>query len=156
MGNVWRTRAVFCALLPLLAACASGPTYDQLHANEPVVAQTMGRIYMYRGGSMFGAAIQPAIKVDGVKVGESVPGGYFYVDEPAGTYIVSTETEKEETVSVTLAAGQTVYVHFYPLPGVIVGHVIPEVMDPAKAAELIRPLHFDNGLDQDKKKSASK
>jgi hypothetical protein len=141
-----RLGALLCALLPLLAACASGPTYDQMHATEPTVAPNMGRIYMYRDGSMLGAAMQPAIKINGEKVGESVPGGYFYVDEAPGTYTITTTTEKEESVSVPVSAGQPVFVHFYVSVGVMVGHVIPEVMDPVKAATDIRSLHFNDGM----------
>ncbi|HKD21373.1 MAG TPA: DUF2846 domain-containing protein [Rhizomicrobium sp.] len=143
-----RLSAVLCALLPLLAACASasGPTFDQMRATEAPVAQNMGRIYLYRGGKVWGAGLQPAVKINGVKVGEAVPGGYFYVDEAPGTYTVSITTEKEESVSVPVVAGQPVYVHIYVLPGVFVGHVVPEIMDPMKAATDIRTLSYDDGM----------
>jgi hypothetical protein len=74
--------ALFCAVLPLGAASASGPTYAVHHPNEPAVAADMGRIYFYRSSSIMGMAIEPAIKIDGTKVGESSRGDYFYVDRP--------------------------------------------------------------------------
>src|SRR5271170_5754499 len=153
MNKSMRQCAVLCVLLPLLAACANGatgPTFDQTRATEAPVAQNVGRIYLYRGGRNWGAGLQPDIKINGVKVGEAVPGGYFYVDEAPGTYTVTIATEKEETVSVPVVAGQAVYVHIYVLPGVFVGHVVPEIMDSAKATTDIRTLNYDDGM-KDKK-----
>jgi hypothetical protein len=144
MYKSMRQCAVLCVLLPLLAACATGPTYDQLHASEPPVAQTMGRFYMYRT-SAFGAAVQPAIKVNGAKVGDAVPDGYFYVDEAPGSYTVSTTTEKDESIPVTLNAGQVRYIRFDISMGVFVGHVIPSIIDPEQGAVEIKSLHYTGG-----------
>jgi hypothetical protein len=82
-----------------------------LHASEPPLAADQGRIYFYREGGLMGAAIQPTIMIDGVSAGgRAKPGDYFYVDRPAGTHEVSTETEKKEVITLTLAAGQSMYV----------------------------------------------
>lgn len=91
---------------------------------------------------MLGAAIQPAVDVNGTKVGEAVPGGYFYIDRPAGTYKVSTTTEKEEDLNVTLAAGQVVFVKLDISMGVLAGHVIPTQVDPAQGAKEIADCSF--------------
>lgn len=142
MNNVWRTRAVLCALLPLLAACASGPTFDQMRATEPPPAPTDGRFYMYRANSMAGAAVQPSIKINDLKVGDFVPGGYFYVDEPPGTYKISATTETEEAITATLTAGQTRYIRFDISMGVLVGHVAPSIIDPDQGTIEIKSLHY--------------
>jgi hypothetical protein len=144
MKNCVRAALVIAAL-PLVAACASGPTYADLHANEPVLASEDGRIYFYREGSMFGSAIQPSVDLNGTKVGDAVPGGYFYVDRPAGDYEVSTTTEKKETVDVKLDAGQIRYVRLDIGMGVFVGHVIPSLIDPSEGAKEISDCSFTGG-----------
>ena len=147
MKNCVRAALVIAAL-PLVAACASGPTYSALHANEPALASDSGRIYFYREGSMFGSAIQPSVDLNGSKVGEAVPGGYFYVDRPAGDYEVSTTTEKKEAVDLKLDAGQIRFVRFDVGMGVFVGHVIPSIIDPDEGAKEISDCSY---LDDAKK-----
>lgn len=134
----------FAALLalPLLAGCASGPGFDSMHASEPVMATTEGRFYFYRPGGLEGWALQPAIKINEVKVGDAVPGGYFYVDEPAGTYKVSATTETEESVQVSLAAGQSRYIRFDPSMGILVGHMSPTIVDPEQASAQIKQCKY--------------
>ena len=99
---------------------------------------------MYRT-AIEGAAIQPAIKVNGVKVGDAEPDGYFYVDEAPGTYTISTSTEKEESVEATLAAGQVRFIRFDISMGVFVGHVSPSIIDPEQGAKEIKSLHYTGG-----------
>lgn len=138
----WVRAALICAALPLVAACASGPTFNDMHASEPTLAADSGRIYFYRESSMLGAALQPAVKIDGTTIGDSVPGGYFYADRPAGTYKISTTTEKVEEINVPLAAGQTRYVRLHVGVGVFVGHVIPSLIDPDQGANEIKDCHY--------------
>jgi hypothetical protein len=143
-GNMknWVRAAFICAALPLVAACAGGPTFTEMHASEPALAADSGRIYFYRESTMMGAALQPSVKIDGTAVGDAVPGGYFYVDRPAGTYKVSTTTEKEEDIDVKLAAGQIRYVRFDIGMGVFVGHIIPSIIDPDQGANDIKDCHY--------------
>jgi hypothetical protein len=137
-----RTAAMLAALGLSLAGCASGPTYADLHSGEPPITVNDGRFYMYRPGSFAGAAIQPSVKIDGVTVGHAIPGGYFYVDEPAGTYVVSATTEKEESVNVSITPGQTRYIRFDISMGVFVGHVSPSIIDPEQGAVEIKACHY--------------
>ncbi len=132
-----------CAVLPAGAAYASGPKYAVHHASEPAVSPDQGRIYFYRESSFAGMVLEPAIKIDGVKVGESSSGKYFYIDRPPGTYTISTTTEKEETTSVSLAAGQTIYVKTEVSIGFLAGHVSPELVTDDKAVSEIADCHFD-------------
>ena len=134
---------IVCALLPLVAACAtSGPTFQTAHVSEPPVAQDHARIYFYRLGNFMGAAVQPAIKVNGVKVGEAVPGGYFFVDEPAGTYEISTSTEAKEAITTTVKPGEARYVRFDITMGLFIGHVAPTLVWPDQGASEIAGLHY--------------
>jgi hypothetical protein len=69
-------------------------------------------------------------------------GNYFYIDRPPGTYTITTTTEKEESVSVPLAAGQTVYVRFRVSFGVVLGHIIPALVDDTRGLSEIKDCHF--------------
>jgi Protein of unknown function (DUF2846). len=132
------------AALPVSGAMAADTnTYATLHASEPAIADGQGRIYFYRESGLLGLTVQPSIYIDGVATGgSSKPGDYFYVDKPAGTYLVSTTTEKKESVSVTVVAGQPVYVKTSVSMGFFVGHVSPEVIAPAKAEAEIKNCDY--------------
>lgn len=137
--------ALTCASLLLLAACAtSGPTFTQMQANVPPVAANTGRIYVYRT-SVLGAAIQPSVKLDGAVVGDAVPGGYFFVDRPAGSYKISAKTEVDRIVSFTLQPGQTRYVRLDPSLGFFVGHISPELVDEQQGRTEIKECHYTGG-----------
>lgn len=132
-----------CAAMLLLAACASsGPSFTQAQATVAPVAADSGRIFFYRPSSIVGVAVQPSIKLNGVVVGSSIPGGYFFVDRPAGSYKVSTATEVERDLSLTLDVGQTRYVRTDISMGFMAGHVSPELVDADKALKEIKDCHL--------------
>lgn len=97
----------------------------------------MGRIYFYRDRNIVGAAIQPVIRLNGEAVGNSTPGGFFFVDRPQGQYVAAVATETVNTVEFTLAAGETRYVRTYVSLGILIGRAYPELVVPEQAiAEL--------------------
>ena len=119
-------------LLPLvLAACATGPKLSEMKSSIPTLGPEQGRIYFYRSGSAFGAAVQPSILLNGTVVGASKPGGFFFVDQAAGNKEVGTSTEVEKKLSFTLDPGQTRYVRTVIGLGLFVGRVYPELVDDA-------------------------
>jgi hypothetical protein len=125
------------AITAIASGCASGPKYSEVASSMPALKAGEGRIYFFRSGSMMGAAIQPDIKLNGQVVGQSKPGGYFYVDRPAGTYVASASTETEKTASFKLDAGETKYLRSSPSFGLLVGRIVIELESPEKAtAEL--------------------
>ncbi|MBN3789441.1 DUF2846 domain-containing protein [Burkholderia sp. Ac-20353] len=126
----------------LASGCASGPQYKEMASSIPTLASDHGRIYFLRSGSMFGAGLQPEIKLNGQVVGKSKPGGFFYVDEPAGQYTVSTATETEKTVSFALDGGETKYVRTSVALGVLVGRVVPSLEDSGTAMAAISDLKY--------------
>jgi hypothetical protein len=131
------------ATMLLLAACASsGPTFSQANASVAPLAANNGRIYIYRESSMVGSAVQPSVKLDGVRVGDSIPGGYFYIDRPAGSYKISTSTEVERDLTLTLDAGQIRYVRTDISMGFLAGHVSPVLVEPAVAEKEIKDCHY--------------
>lgn len=121
--------ALAASALSLLAACASGPKLAEVKSSIPALKPTEGRIYFYRSNSMMGAAIQPAILLNGKEVGASKPGGFFFVDALPGAQEVSASTEVEKKLTFTLAAGETRYVKTSVGFGVMVGRVYPELVD---------------------------
>jgi uncharacterized protein DUF2846 len=132
--------ALVMVSVPASVAWASDDqTYAVRHASEPAIPAGDGRIYFYREGGLVGAALQPTITINGESSGgRAKPGDYFYVDRPAGTYEIMTETEKKEAVSLTLAAGQSLYVRFDVSMGFFVGHVSPSIIDPQQALTEIK------------------
>lgn len=128
MKNISRRLAIVgCAAL--LAACASGPKHAEVQSSIPALKASEGRLYVYRSGSMMGAAIQPNVVINGKVAGESKPGGFFFVDLAPGAVEVSTSTEVEKKLSLTLDAGQTRYVRTSVGFGLMVGRVYPELVD---------------------------
>ena len=138
MGAVW-----FLGLL--VAGCASGPTLSEMSASIPPVGASDGRFYIYRTTGA-AAAIQPSVKVNDEVVGDAVPRGFFYVDRPAGSYKISTSTEVERTLSLTLEPGQVRYVRLGISMGFFVGHVYPELVDDAEGKDDIASLHYTGKL----------
>jgi len=126
----------------LLAACAtSGPKFSEMAPAMSPVNSDMGRIYFYRT-TVLGAAVQPAVRLNGAVVGKAVPDGFFYVDSPPGNYQVATETEVERKLTFTLESGQVRYVRLNISMGFFVGHVYGELVDEAKGQREIADLHY--------------
>jgi len=139
--TVLRTGVSF-VLLSFLAACATGPRHSDVAKGFPSLQAGDGRVYFYRSNSMFGAAIQPAINVNGKEVGSSKPGGFFYVDLPAGPVEVATATEVEKKATFVLGAGETRCVRTSPSMGLMIGRVIPELVDQKTCDEEIREASY--------------
>jgi hypothetical protein len=134
--------ALAAAAVLLVSGCATGIKHDQMAASMPNLKQGDGRIYFFRSTSMMGAAIQPDIRLNGQVVGQSKPGGFFFVDRPAGNYVASASTETEKTVSFTLAPGEIKYVRSSMGLGVLVYRAILELETPEKARAEIGPLSY--------------
>lgn len=124
-----------------LAGCASGPKHSDVAASLPALKADQGRIYFYRT-ALFGAAVQPEVKLNGEAVGSAVPGGFWFVDRPAGSFEVSTSTEVEKKLTFTLAAAETRYVRLNMNFGLLVGRVVPELVPAAEAAKEISDLSY--------------
>jgi hypothetical protein len=145
MIKLYRTLLLAGAVTLMAAGCASGPQYKEMASTIPTLGADHGRIYFFRSSSLVGAGVQPAIKVNGQAVGQSTPGGFFYIDEPAGQYTVSTQTETEKTVSLALDAGETKYVRTSVSMGLLVGRVVPSLETPENATKEIEGLKYTGG-----------
>ncbi len=133
--------ALLTGALVLLGGCASGPLLrDSPPATVPEAGAT-GRVFFYRT-TTFGAGLRPKIRLNGTDVGRSIARGVFYVDRPAGTYEVATRTEVTRRLTFTLAPGEVKYVRFDVHFGVLVGRIVPILVDPEQAATEIGNLHL--------------
>jgi hypothetical protein len=128
--------------LALVSGCATGIKHEQMAASIPSVKAGEGRIYFYRTSSMVGAAIQPDIRLNGQVVGASKPGGFFFVDRPAGNYVASASTETEKTVSFTLQPGETKYIRSSVGLGIVAGRVVLEPETREKALAELNSLSY--------------
>lgn len=142
MKRVMRMMFAGIAVSSLLAGCASGVKHSEMAASMPTLKAGEGRIYFLRSASMFGAAIQPDIRLNNQVVGTSKPGGFFFVDRPAGKYVAAASTETEKTLSFVLDSGETKYVRSSPSFGLMVGRVVLELETPEKAKEELASLSY--------------
>ncbi|HYQ81392.1 MAG TPA: DUF2846 domain-containing protein [Anaeromyxobacteraceae bacterium] len=135
-------RSMVIALALLTGCVASGVKHAEMKSSMQALKQDEGRIYFYRTGSIFGAAVQADITLNGAVVGASQPGGFFYVDRPAGKYEAWAATEVSRMVSFTLDPGETKYVRSYVSMGVLVGRVNLELVSAAEAEPELESLHY--------------
>lgn len=131
----------------LLTGCAaSGPTHKSMAASIPTLKADQGRVYFYRNNSMLGAAVQPLIKLDGAVVGESKPGGFFYVDTNTGSHEASTSTEATNKVGFVLDKGEVKYVRTKIQMGLLVGHAVPELVSANEATKELSETSYTGAV----------
>lgn len=130
----------------LVSACATGPKFSEVASSMPALKAGDGRIYFFRSSSMIGGAIQPDIRLNGQVVGESKPGGFFYVDRPAGNYVASASTETEKSVSFKLEPGETKYIRSSIGMGLFAGRPVLEPEDPRKANAELASLSYTGSI----------
>ncbi len=129
--------AAVAATAVALAGCA-GPQYQSLQGRIPPIAQGNGRIYFYQPQTTPVAAAQQKLRVNQDVVGRNKPGSFFFVDRPAGSYVVTNLYWTGEGVSFRLDAGQTRYVRVTAeslgSTGAV-GNLSMELVDPPERAE---------------------
>ena len=128
------------ALVSLIGCATGGPKYADLNPTIPSKPDT-GRIFVYRT-ALLGAAVQPAVRVNGEAVGNAVPNGFFFIDRAPGDYVISTSTEVDRNLSLTLDKGDTRFVRLNISMGFFVGHVYPELIEPATGEKEIQDCHY--------------
>jgi hypothetical protein len=130
----------------IVAGCATGgQKFKEMSSEMAAPPAGMGRIYFYRT-SVFGAAVQPEVKLNGEVVGKAVPQGFFYADRPPGDYTVTTATEVEKKLTFTLDAGQVRYVRLAISMGVFVGHVYGELVDEPVAVKEMESTSYTGSV----------
>ena len=142
MTSIAKRAMLAASFTLLLAACASGPKHKEIQASIPALGADQGRIYFYRSANIFGSGIQPSVMLNGDKVGESVPGGFFFIDRAPGNYEVLLSTEVDRKLTFTLSRGQEQYVRMSVGLGAIIYRVHPELVDAATAKTEIVDLSY--------------
>lgn len=139
---------VFASLLSAVAlaltvtGCATGPKFTEVKSSIPGLSQDNGRIYFYRSGTMVGSGIQPSVNLNGVVVGDSKPGGFFYVDVPPANYEVVLSTEVDKKLTFTLDKQEQKCVRMSVGLGVLVYRVYPELAEPAICDAEIQDMSY--------------
>lgn len=134
------------SLVMALSGCASGIKHKDMVTSIPTLQSDQGRIYFLRSASMVGAAIQPSIKLDGKEVGESKPGGFFFIDSKPGNHEVMCSTELDKKLTFTLDKGEVKYVKTSVGFGLLVGRVIPELVSQEEAKKVLPDLSYTGTL----------
>jgi hypothetical protein len=135
-------RAIAVAFALLTGCVSGGMKHAEMKSSMQALKPDEGRIYFYRTGSIFGVGVQADIYLNGVLVGASQPGGFFFVDRPAGKYEAHASTEVSRMVTFTLDGGETKYVRSYVSMGVLVGHVNLELVNAAEAEKELESLSY--------------
>lgn len=134
--------AVLIAAAVLTGCAADGPKMTEMQSSMPALKSDQGRVFFFRKASMLGAALQPVINLDGSVVGESKPGGFFYVDTTVGSHVAMTSTEVSNKLSFVLAPGEVKYVRTAPSFGLLVGHITPTLVGADEAKPEIATLSY--------------
>jgi len=137
------SRVLFAAVLVVLAftGCASGPKYAEVRPTLASPAPSQGRIIFYRPSAL-GAAVQPDIKLNGQKVGTAKPHGFYFVDRAPGNYEVTAATETEKKLTFTLEPRQERFVRLKIQMGLMVGRIVPELVDRSEAESELKDLAY--------------
>ena len=137
------SRVLFAAVLVVLAftGCASGPKYAEVRPTLASPAPSQGRIIFYRPSAL-GAAVQPDIKLNGQKVGTAKPHGFYFVDRAPGNYEVTAATETEKKLTFTLEPRQERFVRLKIQMGLMVGRIVPELVDKREAESELNDLAY--------------
>ena len=138
--NTFR-RLLLTLCVVAVAGCASGPKFSEMQSKIPTLKASEGRIYVYRD-SLLGAAIVPAVYVNGVEVGRSLSNSFFFIDRAPGEYKVSATTEVEKSVSLALAAGESKFVKVSIGMGLFAGRPNFELMNEASARTALQSLSY--------------
>lgn len=141
------------SIIPLLSAvalltgcAASGPKMTDMASSIPALKSDQGRVFFYRTSSLMGAALQPSVNLDGKVVGDSKPGGFFYVDAAVGSHEAITTTEVSNKVSFVLASGEVKYVRMAPTMGLMVWHITPTLVGADEAKAELATLSYTGGV----------
>lgn len=132
------------AAMAILTGCTSvsGTRFAQQEAVMPKLSPGQGRVYFYRVDALTGGGMNAQVKLDGGVVGDSLPGGYFFVDAPAGKHEASATTRVTRKLNFVLEPGETKYVRTKAQFEDKVGRVVPELVSAEEARRELPSLNF--------------
>lgn len=127
--------------LSLVGCGATGPRYSEASKSFPPLAEDQGRIVFYRPG-IFGASVQPEVRLNGQIIGTSQPNSFFFVDRPVGTYRAISQTEVEAAIAIRVRPQQETYVEMGITMGLLIGQPTFELVTREKAQGEISQLAY--------------
>lgn len=132
------------AAMAVLTACTSvtGNTFVQQESLMPKLSPGQGRVYFYRVNALTGGGLSAPLKLDGMVVGESQSGGYFFVDVAAGNHEASAATKVTRKLNFALEPGEVKYVRTKAQFEGKVGRVVPELVSAEEARKELPSLNF--------------
>lgn len=105
--------AVALTAVLLMSGCASVPMASKdSDAKAKQFAPSQGNtanLYIYRN-EILGSAIKMTVLIDGVSVGDTVAKSYIFRTLPAGDHTVTSKAENDNTLDITMQAGQVYFV----------------------------------------------
>lgn len=132
--------------LAFIAACSSTSNgRADFEAKATPLAEGKGRVYVFRKSKFGGGAIRPSVKLDGIPVGKSSSGTYFYFDRAPGEYSMSCSVITKHTIRFTLKAGETKYIETRTTMGVVAGHVRPGIVTHKQGAAAASKCKYTPG-----------
>jgi hypothetical protein len=140
MNNTTKVTIVAIAAA-LLCSFASNTTYGQDTKQLTPPRQGYGRIWFYRQSRFIGGGIQPPVLLNGEKIGKAKPGGSFYVDRPAGTYVVTCENEQINECRIVVTPHSTRYVRLSTSQGEWIAQIVPQEMSATTALKELAQTH---------------
>jgi len=132
------------AAMAAFAGCTSvsGTRFAQQEAVMPPLPAGQGRVYFYRVDALTGGGMTAPVSLDGAVVGDSLPGGYFFVDAAAGKHEASAATRVTRKLNFVLEPGETKYVRTKAQFEDKVGRVVPELVSADEARRELPSLNF--------------
>jgi hypothetical protein len=101
---------VFNAFL-VIAALLLSPYGSFAQESQSAMPSGMGRLYVFREIGSFGADIDDDVTINGIPVQRLRPGTGFYCDVRPGSYLVSVVRHKADSLSLSVASGQSQYIY---------------------------------------------
>ena len=141
----WRVLCAVGGVVLGAAGCATqqGMPYQDMSASIPALDADHGRLYFFRETGVLGAASGSQVRVNDQPVGTMPMGTFFYVDEPAGEYTITTSSARDKPLMVKLDGGDTKYVRMSVPYAVMAGPLTPTlVKEPEKAQQVVETLRY--------------
>lgn len=137
---------ILIGLFVFISGCLSTGGIPIAREEIPVLSGEKGRVIFYRTRMTFGSGMQPAIFLDGKKVGVSASGTAFYVDVRPGKHLVSIAkilySGAEGGVGFEIQANEVVYIRTWTGGGSLAGRTDAGVMDTATAEGHVKGIKF--------------
>jgi hypothetical protein len=95
-----------------LSGCATGPKMSEINSRIPAIKNENARIFIYRESIFVGDGHTPSIILNGNNIGDSIAGGWFFLDTVPGDYVLTTSTNEENRFNFQLTTGEERYISF--------------------------------------------